>query len=395
MDGICFSNLQRAAIVTGLSAAVVCAVVYSLRDGQEGSGSVDGLQEGGQWTDLAREPSKGEPPVSGLDPHPSSGTLRIAGDLGVLCPDLWGEPGEACLEALDARFGVETNFAGLIDDPFGWSPQLAEVRARKSLVASLGGRPTWEGVFGNPSETRQAVAKALSRPECIVAEGQMRPRLRERCAADEMAKLALLHEGCVGALARDSAYREFGMGDVYAERWRLELADRAEEPDHDTYWRQVAEVEEERFRFAWRLHRCRSVPDEALAWIDAFPVPQESPETGVGYHQGGYLLDAAARLGNEWAAAWGMVASRKDMAALRRTDPALASLVEATDTPVFEQSPLEHLIVAVEWSHRTGKTWHEAALETLVEQYTTDDILEAIPKIAGRIPFEPVVVIDL
>ena len=182
------------------------------------------------------------------------------------------------------------------------------------------------------------------------------------------------------------------MHDVYEEEWRFELADRVEEPDHEAYWRQVAEVEEERLRFAWRLHRCRSVPQDALALLDAFPAPGTRSRR---HGQGGHLVVAAARLGHEWATAWGMLGNREDMAALRDLDPALASLVEATNVTELQKNPIEHLILAVELSHRHGKPWHHAALETLIKRYTNEEIREAIPNVSDRIPFEPAVVIDL
>ena len=164
----------------------------------------------------------------------------------------------------------------------------------------------------------------------------------------------------------------------------------AEEPDHDTYWRLVEEIEEERFRFAWRLHQCRAVPDDALAWVDAFPRPDHG-----GADQSFDLSVAAARLGTEWAAPYGMAASREDMAVLRQWDPALASLVEATRVTDLEKSPLEPLIAAVELSYRDGRSWHRDALDTLTERYTPEEIRAALPGVAARIPFEPAVLGDL
>ncbi len=34
-----------------------------------------------------------------------------------------------------------------------------------------------------------------------------------------------------------------------------------------------AEYDDARFRFAWRLSRCKAVPREALAWLDELPTP--------------------------------------------------------------------------------------------------------------------------
>ena len=309
-------------------------------------------------------------------------------DLERLCPDLWGDPGEPCLEALETRFGEEMAVRAGIGSPMDWSRRTAQVRTRISLIASLD-VPTFAEVFEDPSATLRAVGTALAKPECVVAEGQMRPRLRERCAADDMAKLAMLQATCVPPLIRDRDYRDAGMHDGWAEDWRWAIAATAEQPDQDTYLRLVAELEEERFRFAWRLHRCRAVPDDALSGVDPFRIPDGFSAA----YQASRLALAAARLGTEWVASC-MSLSGQDMAVLRRWDPALASLVEATDVDL-DKSPLEHLIAAVELSHRDGKVWHRDALDTLTQRYTADEIRHALPGVAARVPFEPVVLADL
>lgn len=375
------SGLKYASIgsAIGLAAALVFAVVW-FRDGVEPSPLVDNPAAAGKETADAGDHRTGPPESKAIDDGASE-------DLKWLCQDLWGDPEEACVDALDARFGSETNFSGMIAEPLGWNAELAAFRARNSMFGVLGG-PTWAELFENPLETREAVAEALSRAECVVTEGIMRPQLRERCLAGEMEKLAMLHAACVRLLERDEAYRELGMHNVYEERWRLVAAEVADEaPNHDAYWDQLEDLEDERFRFAWRLQRCRSVPEGALAWLDAFPAPET-----IGYGQARSLLDNAARLGSAWAAP-GMAANRKDMAGLRIADPALASLAEAMDPN--NKSPLVDLIIAVELSHADHRAWHEAALETLKDRYTDDEIREAIPRAAGRIPFELAVVGDL
>ena len=366
-----------------LAAALVLAVVYWFGDsGGESSRMIGSLVADVEETADVRD--HGTAPRQSAEPEEV--VKAVSEDLKWLCQDLWN-PEEACMDALDARFGTETDFSGMITGPLGWNAGLAGFRARNSIFDALGG-PAWAEVFEDPLETRRTVAEALSRAECVVIEGEMRPQLRERCAASEMEKLAVLHKACVKLLEHDEAYRELGMHNVYEERWRLVAADVADEaPDHDTYWGQLDELEDERFRFGWRLQRCRTVPEDALAWLEPFPTP-ETP----GYDQAGYLLGTAARLGSEWAAP-GMAASRKDLAALRVADPALASLVEAMDPN--NKSPLDDLIVAVELSYADNKTWHQTALGTLKERYTDDEIREAIPQAARRIPFELAVVGNL
>lgn len=386
------SRRRIAVVAAGLFAAVVLAIVYWSGGRRESPPFADApLATGVDRTDgvshdTASRTSRPLPETSPPNVSPEDDLY----DLARLCSDLWGDPGEPCLEALEARFGKENTLAGAARSPADWSRHRAEVRARSSLIASLD-VPTLAEVFDDPSAIRRAVGIALAKPECVVGEGQMRPRLRERCAADDMAKLAMLQAACVPLLWQDRAYREAGMHDAFAEGWRSAIAATAEEPDHETYLRLVAEMEEERFRFAWRLHRCRAVPDDALAWVDAFRVPDDHS----GADQSLALDVNAARLGTEWAAPFGMAASQQDMAVLRRWDPALASLVEATLVTDLEKSPLGHLIAAVELSHRDGKAWHRDALETLTQRYTAEEIRQALPDVAARIGFEPVVLGDL
>lgn len=379
-------NVGRyAAIGAGIGLVVVLAlaVVYVFEDGgAESSRMVDT-----PVADVEVPADAGHHgPALRQSTEPEEVVKEASEDLEWLCQDLWN-PAQACVDALEARFGSETDFSGMIAGPLGWNAGLAAFRARNSMFSTLGG-PAWAEVFVDPLETRRAVAEALSRAECVVIEGGMRTQLRERCAVREMEKLAMLHAACARLLERDQMYREFGMHDVYEERWRLVAAVAADEaPDHETYWDHLGQIEDERFRFAWRLQRCRSVPERALAWLDAFPAPETS-----GYDQARHLLGNAARLGSEWAAP-GLAASRKDMAALRIADPALASLVEAMDPN--NKNPLDDLMVAVELSHADNKAWHQAAVGTLKERYTNEEIREAIPQAAARIPFELAVVGNL
>ena len=97
--------------------------------------------------------------------------------------------------------------------------------------------------------------------------------------------------------------------------------------------------------------------------------------------------------------------SSKDMAVLRRWDPALASLAEVTIERIvlgvdagpedLGKRPLEHLMAAVELSHRYGKVWHRDALEILTRRFTAEEIRRVLPRVAARITFEPEVLGDL
>ena len=64
---------------------------------------------------------------------------------------------------------------------------------------------TWCQVYADPAAMRRIVADALRNPECRVAEGQVRLDLREVCAADAIARLAILQQQC-GVILDNSDY---------------------------------------------------------------------------------------------------------------------------------------------------------------------------------------------
>ena len=244
-------------------------------------------------------------------------------ELRALCPDPWteGVPDE-CSAALAGRYGREgmrttrPSFYG-----GGWEPP----------PAPLPVEVPWEEAFVDVAGVRRAVDLALGKPECAafvvrdskekfgIADGidvDATLQLRKECAADEAAKLAMLHAGCVKQLTmagrldlsserhpddeaasavlreRDSAYRHEANW-----VWAVEHLDDDPTLTPEEYWLRRDEIEDERFRFAWRRLMCRTVPPEAFALFDVLPEP------GHDIHQGHHLRRYAARLGNEWALA--------------------------------------------------------------------------------------------
>ncbi len=116
-------------------------------------------------------------------------------ELRRLCGLPWvGEFGPDCLEALERRYGNTV--------PDGQNTMvLGQVTARDHRTSPwrpvlLGEPVTWAEVFAHPEADLSAVAEAAQRPECLVPEGRFRLDLRRKCAADEMARLAILQAGC-------------------------------------------------------------------------------------------------------------------------------------------------------------------------------------------------------
>ena len=95
--------------------------------------------------------------------------------LQAACPSLVGKLAEECASALERRFAGNSM----------WYP-------RTVLLPEL----TAADIFALTESTLAGVQTALSRPECRVPAGRFRTDLREICAADAMAKLALLHRKC-------------------------------------------------------------------------------------------------------------------------------------------------------------------------------------------------------
>ena len=320
--------------------------------------------------------------------QPTPPEVPTLAELDYVCGNLWIDPSEECSLALKRRFGNEKmSPRWLINTPYDWQPGITDARGEWSLPGLR--EISWERAFEDPVETRRVAGEALSRPECIVGRGRLRPQLDERCAADEMAKLGVLHMACVGLMVRDDAWRELGMAGKYEEDWRSEEEGLVETAnDQDSYWRAKQELMEERFRFAWRVHRCREVPKEALVWVDAFPTPDHHS----GAHQGVDLLEAAGRIGHRGAALWSFHRP-EDLAVVERWDRALASLVRSETE---EAHRLEHLIAAVELAYLDDKPWHEGLVGRLRQRYTREEILTGLLSVPDVYPgLEPHVVESL
>ena len=156
----------------------------------------------------------------------------------------------------------------------------------------LGEPITWAEVFDGTVSAVAAVRQAFARSECLVPEGRIRIDLREECAADQMAKLAILRAECT--------YKVHKYASVESRQfwWDFDIKDIRRAVDQEAYQQRLARLDENWFSRLWRLGKCRAVPDEALGALGPFPRP-------VGYGNIGNeqmdLMKAAARLGSDWA----------------------------------------------------------------------------------------------
>ena len=243
--------------------------------------------------------------VSRSDPVPTLDELRR------LCPNPWTDGLQAdCLTALGRRYGREgMRSVSVPFDSIGW--WWPDTRPVSSEIP-------WQEVFADPVQTRQIVEEALRRPTCSPFKAEPSPEpttgQQDACAAREAAKLAMLHSGCSmmlvtsGQLDPSSGQRPGSAGARRRDRdsiafhheepWSLPLehldSDASLTPEE--YWQRRAQMDEGRFRLAWRRQMCRQVPVGALRNLHELTTDHH-------IHQGDYLRNYAARLGNEWALA--------------------------------------------------------------------------------------------
>ena len=195
-------------------------------------------------------------------------------ELRRLCGRPWvAEFERECLAALARRYG------NTVPDNKRWQ------RTGTWRPVMLGEPVTWAEVFARPAGDLAAVMEAVQRSECLVPEGRFRLDLRRRCAADELARLAILARECNGL----SNY--YGLIEDRQTYWDMdrEEADRAE--DQPEYYRRMARRSERWFGMMWRLAKCRALPEGTLAHLRDFRLRQRR----FG------MMEAAARLGSDWA----------------------------------------------------------------------------------------------
>ena len=204
-----------------------------------------------------------------------------------LCPSpsSWASP--ECMAALDDRYWNRPVLcdahSNLGNDPYRplWWPE------------PLNDTVVWRQVFENPTALRTEVETATRDSSCRLRENQFRPDLRAVCAADAMARLGVLHRACRPALNWEA--------NPYFDGWRSNWEERRialEQTERDDYWQRVAELEDSELHFAWRLAKCRAVPEHAL---EPLSLLRPSSYYVARNNQRDQLVIAAARLGSVWA----------------------------------------------------------------------------------------------
>ena len=277
-----------------------------------------------------------------------------------LCTPLWRDPSVECTVALDRIYLDRDVTLNWHSEPFRdpaegvkrpWGPK----PLRDALV--------WRHVFEDPLALRRMVEAAVADPQCLAMRGEVRHRLREVCAADAFARLSVLHFACGRILYSDGDELHRGWPVAWA-RERRYLKEDAQSPD-DYAWR-LATLNESELHFAWRLTKCRAVPQRAMERIVALPL--RSHHT-LGGNQHMELRQIAARLGNLWANThWG--GDGAELNAIAKSSLALAYVRRAL---VHSQSRmyLPYLLAAREYDRRADRQLDWSGLE---ERFTAAEI---------------------
>ena len=273
-------------------------------------------------------------------------------DLKRLCP----APSDAvfsseCLAALDEHYARRPAYCDIKSTPSesrrsrGWWP----VPRRDALV--------WADVFEGAVAMREKVEVAMRDPACRLRTREFDAGLRQPCAADAMARLAVLHRACRRPLATEDEANPYfhGWRQVWAER-RAAIEEYAKED----YWPRIARLEESELHFAWRMAKCRAVPKPVLELLPMLrPPPFFTTPRAVDQHD--LLMVAAARLGSSLALATAGIAIKAghDAIAVEQWREAPLSLAYVSQGLLTGLHGLPYLLAARDEDLRSEMPWFD------------------------------------
>ena len=246
-----------------------------------------------------------------------------------VCPSPSDAVAEECMAALEERYWNKPVLCHVHANPAhgSWKPIWWPQPRNDPLV--------WRDVFEDPSALRAAVHAAARNRACRLRENELRPDLRQTCAADAMARLGALHGACQyvrymegnqrfegweregdrpsreSPFARRRGTPSQAKSNPQLEGWQTYWEERrteAETLENGTDWQHAALQEEAELHHAWRMAKCRAVPEAALAPLRELRPPSIYADSPV--DQRDLLVVAAARLGSEWALAVGTSLNR-------------------------------------------------------------------------------------
>ena len=208
----------------------------------------------------------------------------------------------------------------------------------------LGRPPTWDDVFQDTEGALAKVYDAMDRPECLPPAGELRFEHREACAADDMARLAILRLDCArlmfqlgysGEVATGVWEGQPGDRDDFETRqraWEIDLLRLDRAADTADYQTRRDRMDGDWYAAMWRAGRCRALPSGVFTKIGPF-----GPATGwPRIAPNSKLFKTAARLGSEWALSivlnqgrWAetLPLDERSLTGLQAERPALAELM--------------------------------------------------------------------
>ena len=271
---------------------------------------------------------------------------------------LCGRPWEAAFSR-ECSAALERRYAQTVPelDPGGFRPVM------------LGEPITWAQVFDDTDSALAAVTQALARPECLVPEGRIRIDRRRTCAAEQMAKLAILRDQCARSLRRhDSLERR-------QRWWEIDLASANREVGQAEYHRRLEQMDEEWFGRMWRLGECRAVPEGALRALGPFPPAFGLRQFG---NEQAALMEAAARLGSDWALSsvlwWPhdlFAVAEDQFDAVARERPVLAELLRMRRADGVRR--IKHAVVAFRLGEALGVEVHSEGVLAFTGEVGLDE----------------------
>ena len=424
-------RLKAGLCVAAVCAAAVCCAVWWLWPwaAPAVSGSPADSRQGPALLDAA-------PPAAATPDTAPAQDERAPGldELRELCGQPWlGAFGPACLAALERRHAATP---AVPDTSFNGTAPVD--------TALFGPAITWGEVFEDAGVALERVEAAMARPECRPAKRSLRLDLRNVCAADDMARLAILQSECEMLL--------FGLG--YSDRlsptrwrderagannsqalWRLSPAppddgrrERAEIdglerrqrmyanfPDHGSpadaaeHQRRRDQMDERWYGAMWRAGKCRALPPHMLTALE----PSFLTRGVHGFPCEHWLIEPAARLGSEWAISaalnGGMLTvDERSLARWQAERPALVELLRMWNFSPYHWNPqtmtrreaktqmIAHAIAALALGGALGVDIRQEPVDQLIRstrfrgpteggRITQADIVASIPHGARRL----------
>ena len=155
-------------------------------------------------------------------------------DLKRLCPAPSDAVSLECVAALERRYADRPVYCDVDSTPrdWDWSRAWRPLLRKEALV--------WADVFEDVTAVRGKVEAAVHDSACRLRENEFRPDLRQPCAADAMARVAMLHRACRRPLDWEDE------ANAYFHGWRWEWAEHRaviEEDGAEEYWHLIAELD--------------------------------------------------------------------------------------------------------------------------------------------------------